>query len=382
MHARVSLVYVLMMIMSTIGASQEPRHAPTDTPHPRMHTLAPIAVYAPTQPPENQDDPAYKTYKEGYNLVLDEKWSEARKKFQEVTSKYPKSEYVDDAEYWSAYALRHIDSKKGREAYMRFMEKYPQSRYYDDAVADLADVASNVVFSTTADSALFFVDGKGKGYAYAIGDDLRRMEREMRRAEQELRWQGRRWASPPITPRPALSLMSPGRREKLDRDTQLKMDALHAIGDAREDEKAFNTLKEVALDTRASLPLRETALMVLSDFKKFDVYPIFLELAKRDTNEAVQTMAIHHLGEVTKNKDQSVDLLSELFNTTPKQRTSQLETILFTVADIGNDRAVEFLSRVARTHENYDLRSQSVFLLGNIGTEKARGALYQILTGK
>jgi TolA-binding protein len=44
------------------------------------------------EPPDNQEDPAYAEYKSGYELILDERWDKARKKFNRVVSKYPNSE--------------------------------------------------------------------------------------------------------------------------------------------------------------------------------------------------------------------------------------------------------------------------------------------------
>jgi HEAT repeat protein len=110
--------------------------------------------------------------------------------------------------------------------------------------------------------------------------------------------------------------------------------------------------------------------------------PVFIELAKKDSNERVQDAAIEFIGRSGKDKNKSVDALVVLFNSMPKNRKKNLETVLFTIADVGNDKAVDFLSTVARTHENYELRSDAVYYLGTIGGEKARTALYQILKSK
>jgi HEAT repeat protein len=56
--------------------------------------------------------------------------------------------------------------------------------------------------------------------------------------------------------------------------------------------------------------------------------------------------------------------------------------IVYEVADVGNDRAVEFLLRVAKSDADYNLRSDAVYYLGNIGGDKARTALYEILKSK
>ena len=49
---------------------------------------------------------------------------------------------------------------------------------------------------------------------------------------------------------------------------------------------------------------------------------------------------------------------------------------------MGNDKAVDFLKNVAMSDEDFDLRRDAVYYLGNIGGEKARSALYEILKSK
>ena len=68
---------------------------------------------------DDKSDAGYALYKEGYALVLEEKYAEARKKFGELLSKYPGSSYADDARYWSAYSMRNTDRQKAIEEYRR-----------------------------------------------------------------------------------------------------------------------------------------------------------------------------------------------------------------------------------------------------------------------
>jgi HEAT repeat protein len=56
--------------------------------------------------------------------------------------------------------------------------------------------------------------------------------------------------------------------------------------------------------------------------------------------------------------------------------------LFYSIAEVGNDKAVDFLTNVALTHENYDLRTNAVYYLGSIGSEKARASLYRILKGQ
>ena len=182
-----------------------------------------------------------------------------------------------------------------------------------------------------------------------------------------------------FTPMVAGNLLSD---EKLDPETQLKMDALYAIGDTKEDEKSFQALKDVALDFKQPERLRYAALDIVSNFKKFDVQSIYTEIARRDTNEHMQSYAIDYISNNTKDKNKSVLTLIDLFNATPKSRNEQKRRIFYAIAEVGNDRAIDFLSTVARTNDNYDLRREAVFYLGTIGGDKARTALYDILQGK
>jgi hypothetical protein len=347
---------------------------------------------------ENQNDPAYKTYKEGYKLILEERWDEARKLLKDVTAKYPGSDYADDAAYWSAYALKHTNRKAALDAYRAFLKSHPKSSYVDDAMADLADLDFPVFISYSGDSATVVFERSPRGYVYGVGVDaeaaakraqlskemvekitaehlrtndraIRKLTKGLTRIELNRTFAPRTW----FTPRPNVT------PEKFDPDTRLKLDALYAIAE-KEDEGSFQTLRDVALDRTKPVALRSAALDALSDFGKFDATPVFLEVVKTDTNEQLQNAAIDCIGMQSKDKNKSVETLVTLFANMPPKRKSQLSTILYSIAEIGNDRAIEFLASVARTNDNYDLRRDAVYYLGTIGGEKARAALYGILT--
>ena len=110
--------------------------------------------------------------------------------------------------------------------------------------------------------------------------------------------------------------------------------------------------------------------------------PVFIDIATKDTSEELQSWAIDYISEHTKDKNRSVQTLIDIFHAVPKQREEQRRQIFYAIADVGNDRAVDFLGTVARTSEDYHLRREAVFYLGNIGTDMARAVLYGILQGK
>jgi hypothetical protein len=338
----------------------------------------------------NSKDPGYKLYKEGYKQILNGGWVLARNKFKEMLSQYPRSEYVDDAEYWSAYALKYIDTKKAIAAYKDFLAKYPKSTYYDDAVADLSQLSkkhhsissSNGISVIPSDDNDVTVLSGGKTFGYTFPKTKMSLDK-LNRSLQKMRITTPHIAMPRLpaalgAPRALWSgYFSPN--DTLDEKTKIKMDALYAIGDTKEDSVSYKTLRDVALDPKQPRELRLTAIDALSDFKKFDVLPDFINIASTDKDEEVQNSAINYISDLSGNKDRRVDALIKLFNMLPTEKKEQQETIFYTIADIGNNKAVDFLISVAKTSPNNELRRQAIYYLGNIGGDKARAALYDLL---
>ncbi len=339
----------------------------------------------------DEKDPGYKFYKAGYKYILDEKWDEARKQFSEVITKHPKSSYLDACRYWTAFALKHTDRKKAIDAYKKFVADYPHSDYYDDAVADLSQLDNIYVIDTAAgksgtvvrvgrgehgyDTPRGMVVGTGpSGLGVGFDRSMRKMSRSLTRMSHRFRMVGV----------PALPAMPFGedRKEELDPQTKLKMEALYALAESPEDSSAFGAVKDIVVDRHQPMELRSAALDVLSEFNRFDLLPVYLEIAKTDTSEELQTTAIDCIGDISMNKNKAVETLSDLYRGLPTSRMEQRSAVLASIAEIGNDKAIDFLARVARTDENYDVRSDAVYYLGSIGGEKARAALYDILRGK
>lgn len=338
----------------------------------------------------DEKDPGYKLYKAGYKLILDEKWDEARKQFAEVVDKHPKSAYLDACKYWTAFALKHTDRKRAIDAYTKFVKDFPHSEYYDDAVADLGQLNDVLIIDSSVRSAPSVVHiGRGEhgfetpnGWVVGSGRSflgphfdrgMIRLSRSLRRMSHGL---GR------ITPVPVPIIEGERSQDELDPQTKLKLDALYALGDSPEDSSSFKAVKDIAVDRRQPQELRTAAMDVLADFKRFDLLPIYLEIAKGDTSEEMQTTAIDYIGEISTNKAKAVETLAELYASVPASRRDQRSALLASIAEIGNDAAIDFLTKIARSDASYDVRSEAVYYLGSIGGKKARAALYEILQGK
>ncbi|HTP13861.1 MAG TPA: tetratricopeptide repeat protein [Bacteroidota bacterium] len=361
----------------------------------------------------DEGDPGQTLYKSGYSDILSEQWAKARKTFADLLKRFPHSTYADDARYWSAYALMHMDKQKALAEYRQFINRHPKSAYLSDAVADLGNAereleaakvrrefemmarhrgmndslmrdskdrirqamegdmdAENlarlsqlgVVYDSAFSQFPSFGSGIGRGFE---GMNFRGLAMNMRR----LGWQVRR-------------TFGPGSSSAIDKNTQLRLEALSAIGHGEEDDRGFTTLKDVAVDRSQPVVIRLEAMDQLADFTKHDVSAVFLDLARTDSSEEIQSESLDHLCDCIKDKDKSVQTLATLYRSVPSAHGSQRSMILFEVADIGNDPAVDFLSSVAKQDTSYERRAEALYYLGNIGGEKARSVLYDVLLNK
>lgn len=394
------------------------------------------------QPAEPQDDPSYSIYRKGYALVMEEKWAEAIKRFEELQVRYPASTYIDEAAYWTAFSMKQTDRKRALSAYEQFLKRFPRSSYFEDAAADYGYLRVREAPAGMIDTSIvrFHIlvppphpGDPGSVSGPALSMTVRRFERSR-------------------SGRVAITIEHRDTRfhqtENLSRDLQLKLETLTALGEIRDDEQAFHTLKEAARDPRQPPLFRVVALKSIARFSRFDPLPVLADAARSDTNSLVrrtaivcmgqverdrpgavktlkriyeqtpetdlqqrsiildavatvgneqaveflagvarnsgsaelQLTAIDHISVAGKDKQRSVRALIELFHSLPADRRPAMQAALYGVAEVGTDRAVEFLAGVARTHEDYDLRREAVYYLGNIGGDKARRALFEILT--
>lgn len=173
--------------------------------------------------PDDKSDPGYALYKEGYASILAENWSGARRAFDQLISKYPKSTYLDDARYWTAYSFKETDRKKAIELYRSFIKKYPKSSYYDDAMADLNSLQAMAGYATATGYAETLPTPEATPSPRIVIAPMRNLQRELRLELRQLHRMGLEHAAPH-----AVFTMPPD--ENLDPATRLKMDALYALG--------------------------------------------------------------------------------------------------------------------------------------------------------
>lgn len=341
--------------------------------------------------PGEGDDPAYALYREGYHAILEERWGDARKSFADITKRFPKSQYRDDADYWTAFSWKHDDPAKARAAYEKIVREHPGSVYLGDAIADLR---------------MLEIEAALAGVPYpppsmqSMEHEIRiRLPKELQRIEHEIRFIARaqmnqqggqvmvlREGDTLLAKAPRgpirISIMQP---DGWDPELQVRIDALDAMVDGKRDETTFTMLHDIALDARQPVPVRHVALNSLAGFPHKDPGSVFLAVADRDTNEAIQRVAIELFAGSNRSRSDRTERLMDMFRRFEKaspKRDGALSTTLYALAAIGDDRATDFIATVARSGKSPALRNDALYYLGNLGTDRARQALFKIVRGE
>ncbi len=170
--------------------------------------------------------------------------------------------------------------------------------------------------------------------------------------------------------------------DDLDEETRLRLEAVNAIGMTREDEKGFAALKSLAVDPKEKQVVRIAAIEAMTGYRKHESLPVLVEIAVNDTSEEMQLFAIDYIGQAARDKEKAFDALLTLYTSLPAAKVEKRRMVFYSIAGIGNDRAVDFLATVARSNEDHELRREAIYYLGSIGGEKARDVLIEVLERK
>jgi len=337
------------------------------------------------------DDPAYALYREGYHAVLRENWQEARRLFIVLHQRYPTSSYREDAEYWTAFSWKQEDPTKAREAYEKFIGEHGRGRYFGDAIADLRMLEIEAALARIPQPPPSLAP-LAEDIRIELPTELRRIERDMKRlarAQSDMMnrsvmviREGDTLLAKALPAQPRIRIAHP-RAE--DPDLQMRMNALDAMIAGKRDEAAFNALHDIAIDGAQPVPIRHIALNSLAGFSRRDPGAVFLMVADRDTNETIQRIAIELFAASNRPRSDRTERLMDMFKRfegSGQAREGVLSTTLYALAAIGDDRAIDFIAQIARSSRNRPLRNDAIYYLGNIGTDRARQALFKIVKGE
>jgi tetratricopeptide (TPR) repeat protein len=375
------------------------------------------------------DDPAYSLYREGYARVLEERWEEARATFSTLARRFPNSPLTDDAAYWSAFCLKQLDTGQAIEAYTAFLRGHRGSPYFEDALADLSALRAREFFERPGmpppPSSLGGFPAEPPNFR-AMEHDLRRMERALRaplplpgeihvritdpalqaqmdtvfrlsgandgaKAFQELRRLALDPAGHVAVRMQALERLADFRGAgsltvfidvaRQDTSEVVREMAIFGIPSAAPDqERALRSLEELyGSFPEHAIAARIAVLDAVADLRTDRAADFLIQVARSAPSPMVQSTAIGYLGIAATDKRKAVSRLIALYEGLPKDRDDVRATTLYALADLGTDRAVTFLLRVARSSPDPSLRRDATTYLGSMGSDAARRAFRTLL---
>lgn len=265
-----------------------------------------------------QADPADSLYRAARRALSDKDYATAATSFDAIVSKYPRSSYAPDAQYWKGFALyRAGDLERAQDALEAQESRFPRAATHADAAALLIVV---------------------KGELAKRGSSQAR--RDVDRAAA-----------------------SSGRGCQ---DMELQAAALDAVQQMNA-ERALPLLRRVvARRDECSIPLRKNAVFILAQHGGADRERILLEVARTDPSTAVRKDAVFHLA--TAKSDLAVDALEQLLRgSDPAVRSDAL----FSLAQMHTERATKTVREFAlSTAAPVNLRRDAFFHLAQNASEE------------
>jgi HEAT repeat protein len=270
----------------------------------------------------DQDDPGFKSYFKGYQLVLDGKWDIAIKEFKSLISKYPKSKYYDDAFFWSAYAQSENGDYKGAvKAYTEFIKSFPESNLVDDAKRNLTILSKKYPE--------LVIDKKHLEDEYDSGDE------------------------------------------------KLQEEAVYAISQIG-GEAAKKKLLEIAKSTNKSNKVREKAIFWLGNMgsvNSSDLYDLF----KSFKEERMKEKIIFSISQ--QNDKESSKILFEIIKNKDNSRQIREKALFWISQSHGN--IDEYLTKLLDyTKDDYKLREKLMFTIYNSSSRNKSELLYRFATNE
>lgn len=249
----------------------------------------------------NQDDKGFKKYYQGYQQIMDANWKQGITLLNEMVKEFPKSNYVDDAKYWIAYATQELgESEQAAELFQDFIKVYASSNLVENAERNLSRLAKKLA-----------AKGNTKYSAYMA----------KKRDDDET--------------------------DTKNDDDELKESALFAISQ-NGGQKAAEKLKSVALDKSNSRKIREKALFwygQMSFVTAKDLRGLF------DTADSEQFQEQVIFGISQKSGKEATEMLVELFKN-PKMTSNIREKALFWIGQAKPEYFEKYLPEIMETTKN------------------------------
>ncbi|MFC1563719.1 HEAT repeat domain-containing protein [candidate division KSB1 bacterium] len=255
----------------------------------------------------NYQDADAKAYRKAYNLVLNEKWPEAREAMNEFKKNYPESRRISSAEYWICVTYEKLDypGEQVFRLYEDFIKEYANSSWVDDARSNMVRIGSELIRSGNRE------------YEVKV-QDIRR-----------------------------------------ESDEALALAALYALGTDNEEEVLPQVIE--MYDNTASERIRKELVYILARFKSKAASDKLLDIILNNPDSDIFSVSIHGLSE------KEYKELPEIMNRIIWNETNE-ELIKSAVYSLPNIKMVEsdnMLIKIVGEHPNPEIRKAAIHMLSD-----------------
>lgn len=328
--------------------------------------LFPFAASAPAQTREQEllgrllqtpgtSQPALQVFREGRDLISEEKWARAAEIFNRFVTEYPKDRNADAAYYYLALAYKKQNRiGEAQAALAQLISRFPRSQWVDDAEAMQAEIdpakarelkdKADVDLKIIALQSLCQSDpGQCPGYVGEVLNSGSRASQRLR--EAAVRLLGRHGGAQAI---PALTNLARG-----DADEKIRIQAIAALGQTGQ-ESVLDTLRELAMgpEFKDNNPV-DMALHALVEHDSPRAVQILGDLTRTARTVEARRHAIYLLA--TRRKGE--DVVDQLFRTYDTDQSLEIrKQVVEGLASRISPRAHDKLVEIARSAPSIELR--------------------------
>lgn len=312
-------------------------------------------------------------YKKAYTMILEEKWESAIKSFAEFTKLYKDSKYIDDARFWSCYAL----SKTGNNlenavaCYEDFIHDFDESNWSDDARANLIKLARKLEKMGNPEYGELIQEMEGdddEDVAIAAIFALQNMDTDAS-TEALLNLYDKK-KSPEIREKIIFALAesnSPKAKQKIfevaksDPDSKLRKRAIFWIGEENNDNATLQFLADIARNDK-DVDVREQAVFALAEMSGAKGLPALMALAKEEQDPRIRKKALFWIGEEGDGKEIRQFLLEFALN---EKDPEMAEQAIFGLSEMKDGQGLPALVEVIKSNAPVSVRKKAVFWIGD-----------------
>ncbi|NUQ20692.1 MAG: tetratricopeptide repeat protein [Gemmatimonadaceae bacterium] len=313
-------------IAIALGGAVATQHGTADTAGAaRPGGVAEARALAPAWEREYRADPADSLYRVARQTLNEGNNRRAAQLFEQLRRRYPDSQYVPDAMYWQAFALRRLggerDLRTAQSVLQEQIDRFPDAPSTKDSRTLLTDIQGTLAKRGDADATQRLLD---KAQA-----DTARSARSCANGDDE--------------------------------DSDIRVSALMSLMQMNSEE-AMPILKQVlARRDACSANLRRKAVFLVSQRPTSETESILLNAVRNDPDADVREQAVFWLSNV--HSDRAVAALDSILRSSTDQDVQ--EKAIFALANTGEPRAFATLRDYAqRKDAPGELRAKAVFWLG------------------